>query len=305
MNHICVLGSLNRDTSHLLTRLPMVGETVHGIGTSSSAGGKGCNQAVSAARLGASVSFIGKVGEDKGGEQLLKVLREENIDTAHIQVDPDIPTGEATILIQEDGKNAIIVTAGANMSIRDEDIEQAYAAIDQADIVIAQFEIPIPAVTKAFAYAKQQGKVTILNPAPAKEIPDALLQATDILVPNETEMQVITGAELNGDEAIRAAASQLLGHGIRYVIVTLGEQGALICHADGAEHVPAQRVSAVDTTAAGDSFIGALSSRLDLARWDDPQHLREVVSFANSFSALVVQRKGAIASIPYSHELNS
>ncbi|CAH8720429.1 ribokinase [Paenibacillus thiaminolyticus] len=305
MNHICVVGSLNRDTSHLLARLPMVGETVHGISTSSSAGGKGCNQAVSAARLGAKVAFIGKVGEDKAGDQLLTVLKEEQIDTSHIDVDPKVHSGEATILIQEDGKNAIIVTPGANMNIREEDIERAYSAIDKADIVIAQFEIPIPAVTQAFVYAKQQGKVTVLNPAPAKVIPEELLRATDILVPNESEMQIITGVEPSSDDAIRQAADRLLGYGIRYVIVTLGEQGALICHADGAAHVPAKRVTAVDTTAAGDSFIGALCSRLDLTQWQDVRHMEDIVRFANSFSALVVQRKGAISSIPYAHELES
>ncbi|AQT84917.1 ribokinase RbsK [Paenibacillus larvae subsp. larvae] len=304
MNTICVLGSLNIDNSFLLSKLPKLGETVQGIGKLTNAGGKGCNQAVSASRLGASVSFIGKVGKDKHGEQLLDILKEEGIDTSYVGLDKEAPTGEACILIQQDGNNAIIVTSGANMELNSKDVQAARSTIEKADFLISQLEVPVPAIIEAFTYAKQHNVKTVLNPAPAGEIPDELLRFTDVLIPNETEMQVITGKDSLSREDMGIAAKPLLEKGVHYVLVTLGEQGSLLCHSGGEVFVPSFKVNAVDTTAAGDSFIGAFTSKLDISRWEDVQHIREAVRFASYFSSLVVQRKGAFSSIPFADEVN-
>ena len=304
MNKICVLGSINMDSSIRLSKMPLVGETVHGYEKVKCAGGKGLNQAVSSKRLGAEVSFIGKVAQDENGRELLDILEKENIDISYISTCNDTCTGEAYIMLQDGGKNSIIVIPGANDKINDEDILNSYPAIDKSDILISQFEVPMEAIIKAFTYAKEKGKITILNPAPAKSIPEELLKVTDILIPNETEMQVITEVNLENHQSIYAGAKTLINKGVKVVIVTLGKEGALICGEKDKKFVPAFTVDAIDTTAAGDSFIGSLSANIDIENLNDVEKISKAVRFANYFSSLVVQKKGAFTSIPYKDDIN-
>jgi len=291
------------DSSLLLESLPIEGETLFAQGKLVGPGGKGFNQAVSAARLGATVHFIGKVGADEYGRQLVSTLRQEGILTDRVGVNPNLPTGEALILFSSSGSNMIVVSAGSNMGITMEDVEQSREIIQSSDVIVAQFEVPTEVIQHAFAIAKEAGKATVLNPAPAKAIPASMLQVTDFLIPNESEMHAITGCDTSRDREIVKGAASLLAQGAGCVIVTLGERGSLICHPDGYLSIPAENVQAIDTTAAGDSFIGAFCTRLQGQHLKQLGHAAEAVRFASRFSSIVVQRKGAFQSIPYAHEL--
>ncbi|WP_152392035.1 ribokinase [Paenibacillus guangzhouensis] len=304
MKKICILGSMNMDSSLLLEALPTEGETVFASGKLVGPGGKGFNQAVSAARLGATVQFIGKVGADDNGRQLVSTLQQEGIRTEHVLVDPNLPTGEALILFSNRGSNMIVVSAGSNMGITTQDVDQSREVIASSDVIVAQFEVPMDVIEHAFAIAKAEGKVTVLNPAPAKEIPSSLLQVTDFLIPNESEMHVITGCDTSRDDAMVQGAAALLKQGVGCVIVTLGERGSMICHPDGNQAIPAEKVQAIDTTAAGDSFIGSFCTKLEGQDYKQLANVSEAVRFASRFSSIVVQRKGAFQSIPYMHELS-
>lgn len=303
MKKIGVLGSINMDISLLLESLPSQGETILATSKLTGPGGKGFNQAVSAARLGAEVNFIGKVGADGFGRQLVTTLQQEGVSTDHIYVDANLPTGEAIILLGSSGSNMIVVNSGSNMGLTPADIDHSEQMIADADIILAQFEVPVPVIEHAFALARSKGKITVLNPAPAKQIPASLLQLTDFLIPNESEMHIITGCDTDSNESISEGAYNLIQQGVGSVIVTLGERGSLICHRDGSIPIPAQRVQAIDTTAAGDSFIGAFCTQLDSYSDKPLDNIIVAVQFANRFSAIVVQRKGAFQSIPYIHEL--
>ncbi|MFE6795922.1 ribokinase [Paenibacillus chitinolyticus] len=303
MKKICILGSINMDSSLLLESLPHEGETLFASGKLVGPGGKGFNQAVSAARLGASVHFIGKVGADEYGKQLVSTLRQEGIHTEHVGVNPDLPTGEALILFSNSGSNMIVVSAGSNMAITAQDIEESREIIQLSDVILSQFEVPIEVIQHVFTIAKEEGKVTVLNPAPAKAIPPALLQVTDFLIPNESEMHMITGCDTNCEQDMVQGAATLLEQGVGCVIVTLGDRGSLICHPDGNLSIPAEKVAAIDTTAAGDSFIGSFCTKLRRQERKQLGHVADAVKFASRFSSIVVQRKGAFQSIPYAYEL--
>ncbi|KRK74246.1 ribokinase [Lacticaseibacillus nasuensis] len=294
-NTVAVIGSINVDSILHIKALPQPGETIAMEAFSKAAGGKGANQAVAAARAGAATSFVGRVGDDANADFMLKQLADNGITTADITRTANQQTGQAYILLQASGQNSIIVQAGANFDLTEADIDAAKATIQAADFVIAQFETPIPAAIRAFTLAHEAGKLTILNPAPAKrEIPEALLAVTDLIMPNETESEVITGIPVTDEASMAANAKYYHERGIAGVIITLGSTGSYVATQTVHEIVPAFKVKAVDTTAAGDTFIGALAAELR----PDLSNLVAAVRYASKSSSFTVQKLGAFPSIP-------
>lgn len=302
MNKVCVLGSINMDLVVKVNNIPRVGETILSQLFEKIAGGKGANQAVAAKRGGAEVSMIAKIGKDENGQILKNKLQEDNIDVKYVFEDKKEATGMAFIMVNENGNNSIIVVSGANMTIDEYEIESSVEKIKESDILIAQFETAEEMTLKAFKRAKEFGKVTILNPAPAKEINEELLKVTDIIVPNETEAEVLTGVTVETLEDANKAGRVFLEKGVKFVIITLGAKGVAVIGKDFCELVPAYKVKAIDTTAAGDSFIGGLSSKLDFKNINK-ETLIKAVNFGNQVSSIAVQRKGAQPSIPYLKEI--
>ncbi|EHQ9055872.1 ribokinase [Enterococcus faecium] len=300
MNTVTVIGSINMDTTLRLTNMPKPGETMHAHEIFHAGGGKGANQAVAAKRSGARTSFIGGVGADSEGQQLLDLLTKENIDTSGIAEIQGATTGQAMIMVDAAGENSILIHAGANNAFHEQEVLKKKQLITNSDFIIAQFESSLDATILAFSIAKDAGKTTILNPAPAREtIPTELLEKTDIIIPNETETEIITGIRVTDHNSLVAAAEKLHELGIGTVIITLGSAGAFY-HTEK-EHgiVPAFKVDAVDTTAAGDTFIGALSSTLQ----PDLSNLKEAILYGNLASSVAVQSYGAQPSIPYREAL--
>lgn len=300
MNTVTVIGSINMDTTLRLTNMPKPGETMHAHEIFHAGGGKGANQAVAAKRSGARTSFIGGVGADSEGQQLLDLLTKENIDTSGIAEIQGATTGQAMIMVDAAGENSILIHAGANNAFHEQEVLKNKQLITNSDFIIAQFESSLDATILAFSIAKDAGKTTILNPAPAREtIPTELLEKTDIIIPNETETEIITGIRVTDHNSLVAAAEKLHELGIGIVIITLGSAGAFY-HTEK-EHgiVPAFKVDAVDTTAAGDTFIGALSSTLQ----PDLSNLKEAILYGNLASSVAVQSYGAQPSIPYREAL--
>ncbi len=298
---ICVVGSTNIDLTFRTARLPKPGETLAGHGFQLGHGGKGANQAVMAARLGARVSMIGKVGRDVFGEGALRNYREHGIDTTHVTLDPERPTGVASIVVDDQAQNSILVVPGANLGLTPDDVRAASSTIQGAAVLLCQLEVPIDAVAEALRIARAAGVMTILNPAPAVALPDELLQLADLCVPNESEIELLTGGQTAATvQEAAAAAWELQKRGPRTVIVTLGERGALIADAGSAEHVPAPRVAAVDSSGAGDAFIGALGVFLA-----EGVPLRLAVERANAVAALSVTRLGTQMSFPKRGEVGA
>lgn len=302
MNKVCVLGSMNMDIVLKVNNMPKVGETIFANDLQNVPGGKGANQAVAAKRLGAEVYMISKVGSDSTGETLTKSLVQDNINVNFIFKDEKNPTGTAVISVDQDGNNSIIVAAGANMSIKKEEIEKAEKVIRECQILISQFETPVETTIEAFKMAKSAGKVTILNPAPAKKIPEQLLKYTDIVVPNETEAYELTGVTVKDLDSAKEAAKKFMEKGVKYTIITLGANGAAVISEDKSEIVEAYKVKAVDTTAAGDTFIGGFSSKLNADNLCF-EGIKRAVKFGNKCSSIAVQREGAQPSIPYLKEI--
>ncbi|WP_297631571.1 ribokinase [uncultured Clostridium sp.] len=302
MNKVCVLGSINMDLVIKVKDMPKAGETILSKSFEKIAGGKGANQAVAAKRCGNKVSMIGKIGQDDNGEILKGLLDKEEIDTELIFKDAEHPTGMAMITVNEKSENSIVVISGSNMNLKNKEVDCARETIKESDILIAQFETPEEMTIKAFSIAKEYGKITILNPAPAREIESELLKVTDIIIPNETEAEILTGVRVNDLETAKIAGHKLLKNGIKIAIITLGEKGAAIITKEKAELVKAFKVNAVDTTAAGDSFIGGLSYKLNIENFDF-ENLKEAVTFGNKVSSIAVQREGAQPSIPTLKEI--
>lgn len=302
MNKICVLGSMNMDLVLKVKDMPKVGETILSKSFQKIAGGKGANQAVAAKRSGSEVFMISKIGKDENGRELRDKLVEDNIDVKYVFEDEVEPTGIALIMVNDNGNNSIIVNAGSNMTLTKEEIHSAEEAIKESEIIISQFETPEDITIEAFKIAKENGKVTILNPAPAKKIKEELLKYTDIIVPNETEAELLTGIEIKDIEDAKEAGKIFLEKGVKFVIITLGENGAALIGKDFCEIVPAYKVNAIDTTAAGDSFIGGLSSKLD-AKNLGRETLSKAIRFGNKVSSIAVQRRGAQPSIPFVDEV--
>ena len=296
MNKVCVLGSINMDLVIKVNEMPKEGETILSKSFEKIAGGKGANQAVAAKRCGNIVSMIGKIGRDDNGQILKTLLDEEGIDTSLVFEDNDEPTGMAMITVNNRGNNSITVISGSNMTLNKSEIDKSKEVIKNSDILISQFETPEEITLQAFKIAKENNKITILNPAPAKKIDDELLKYTDIIIPNETEAELLTGVEVNDLETAKIASKELLDKGVKFVIITLGSKGAAVISKENGQVVPAFKVNAVDTTAAGDSFIGGLSSKLDIENLNF-ENLLKAVKFGNKVSSITVQREGAQPSI--------
>lgn len=291
---IVVIGSLNMDMVVRTSRAPEAGETLFGQGFALSPGGKGANQAVAAARLGAEVAMIGSVGRDAFGSELLEIMRQEHIDVRHIAQSNSQATGVASIVVDGEGENRIIVVPGANIELGPADIQALEHVISEAEMIVMQLETDFPMCEQAASIAQRHGIPVILNPAPARELSQEMLRHVTYLTPNETEAGILSGIEVNSTEAAEQAARILLGKGVRNVIVTLGSKGALIVNESGnAQHIAGFPVQAVDTVAAGDSFNGALAYQLTRG-----VALEEAVRFANAVGALAVGKEGAIPSLP-------
>lgn len=296
---IVVIGSLNMDMVVRTNLIPNAGETLIGQAFALSPGGKGANQAVAAARLGAEVSMIGRVGKDTFGSEMLEIIRNEGIHIEHISVSEHEATGVASIVIEEDGENRIIVVPGANIELTVEDIQALEAVISQAKIIVLQLEMDLAMSEQAIAIAHRKGIPVILNPAPARVLKDEMLAQVSYLTPNETEAGILSGMTVDSAETAEQAARILLQKGVQNVIVTLGSKGALIVNTEGAKAVPGFPVKAVDTVAfCGDSFNGALAQQLVIGKT-----LEEAVSFANAVGALAVGKEGAIPSLPQLSEV--
>jgi len=300
---VIVAGSINMDIVAQVQRHPVPGETISGTSLAYFPGGKGANQAVAASRAGAEVAMVGAVGDDAFGPNLLEFLRSNSIDTSAIEVKASTPTGTALIIVDATGENSIVVVPGANGAIQADDVVQA-AAPQKGDVLVAQFETPLSATTAFFATGRTAGAACILNPAPAAAVPQELLAQVDVLVVNETELGVVSGASLGDSPTaaeIRAAHDRLKALGFTGCLVaTLGARGAITVLGDRVIEIAGRRVNAVDTTGAGDCFVGYLSSSLALG-----QDMDKALGVANVAASLCVQRPGAGPSMPHAAEVDS
>jgi ribokinase len=294
---VLVIGSLNMDLVARCEALPREGQTVFGDDFFTAAGGKGANQAVAAVRLGASVAMAGCVGNDQFGRELLTSLADAGVHTDAI-VSTNRPTGTALITVDASGANTIVVISGANMACDSALVDRALEASPQPGILLLQHEIP--AVTNAYAMraAHAAGWFVILNPAPARDVAPELLPLIDIIAPNETEAAALTGRTIASRSDALAAARSLLERGARAALVTLGSDGALYCDGRAALHCAAVAVSAVDTTAAGDGYLGALAASLASGR-----SLPDSLGFASAAAGLAVTRLGAQPSLGTKEEV--
>ena len=293
MGKIVVLGSLNMDLIIRMPRLPAAGETVLGGDLATALGGKGANQAVAAARLGGAVTMIGRVGTDAYGQAQRAALQAAGIDAQWLVSDPQAPTGVAFILLEETGQNSIVVSPGANHCLTLGDVRAAQSALEGAACLVMQLETPLDAVMEAASQAARKGVRVVLNPAPARPLPALLLSNVDTLILNETEASLLTGLSVDGDDAIRQAGRKLLEQGPHCVVLTLGSRGAFWMTAQRSGFVPAFEVQVVDTTAAGDAFVGAFAVALAEGVSED-----EAARFACAAGALATTRLGAQPSLP-------
>ena len=296
---ILVVGSSNTDMVIKAAHLPRPGETILGGTFFMNPGGKGANQAVAIARLGGSVTFICKTGSDIFGHQSQQLFEEEGINTSYVFSDSGNPSGVALITVDEKAENCIVVASGANANLLPSDLAKAEEAIEQADLILMQLEVPMETVCFVADIAWQKGKKVILNPAPAHPLPADLLRHLYLITPNETEAEMITGVKITDESSAGEAARLLSDMGVQHVIITLGSKGALIYSDGKTEMVPALKVEAVDTTAAGDVFNGALTVALSEGR-----SLKEAARFACKASAISVTRVGAQSSAPYRNEVD-
>lgn len=285
---IVIVGSLNMDLVVRAPRFPDPGETIIGSDFGTFPGGKGANQAVAAARLGAKVKMIGCVGQDAFGDQLLESIAHDGVDTTFIRRDPHHPSGVALITLDEAGQNSIVVASGANAQLKPQDISDAEAAFEGASLVLLQLESPLDAVTRAVELAKQHGLQVVLNPAPARDLPPSLLRNIDYLIPNRNELSLLAGVE-----DIDTAVNLLTGLGIDHLIVTMGDEGVLVIDQGRQRHIPPYPVEVVDTTAAGDAFAGAFSVALS-----EGKDAFQAARWGNAAGALAVTHVGAQPSLP-------
>lgn len=289
-NKVVILGSTNVDQFLTVERYAQPGETLH-VEEAQKAfgGGKGANQAIATARMQADTTFITKIGTDGVADFILEDFKVAHIDTSYIIKTAEAKTGQAFITVNAEGQNTIYVYGGANMTMTPEDVINAKDAIINADFVVAQLEVPIPAIISAFEIAKAHGVTTVLNPAPAKALPNELLSLIDIIVPNETEAELLSGIKVTNEQSMKDNANYFLSIGIKTVLITLGKQGTYFATKNQSQHIEAYKVNAIDTTAAGDTFIGAFVSRLNKSQ----DNLADAIDFGNKASSLTVQKHGA------------
>lgn len=298
MKNILVVGSLNMDFSIQVCQYPKKGETVLGKTMDLISGGKGANQAYAAAKFGGNVSMIGAVGTDSFGKILIDNLKDVGVYTNGIVSADGVPTGNAFVMVESDGNNRIIVIQGANKVIDCRCIDKNIDLINKCDAMIVQLEIPIDTVIYACKLAKKQNKTVILDPAPASmHLPVELYKNIDIIKPNETELAVLTNMEIKNNDDVIFAAEKLISEGVKAVVATLGDKGAMLVSSNLHKYFPAQIVNAVDTTAAGDCFTAAFAVAFDGTNFDT------AIEFANKVSSIVITRKGAQSSIPSIDEI--
>ena len=303
MNAVCVLGSINMDLVLSVEYMPKIGETVHANFLKKIPGGKGANQAVAARRLDCEVIMLGCVGNDENGKILLENLEKDGVITKYIKIDHAVPSGTALIMVDKSGNNTIAIYAGANNSLTCDDVILNRRLIETSKILIAQFETPIEPTKVAFKIAKENGVLTILNPAPAREIPEELLKYCDIIIPNEIEAERITGITPNNNEAMIEIGEYFENKGVRFVILTLGNRGAAVIGKGKLNRIEAFPVEVVDTTAAGDSFVGGIARYLLNKEGLSFENLLRAAVFANKVAALTVMKEGAQSSLPYLKEV--
>ncbi len=296
--NILVIGSSNTDMVIKTHSFPTPGETILGGRFLMNAGGKGANQAVAAARLGGVVTFVGKIGDDIFGKQAVQQLEDEGINVDFVAVDSENPSGVAMITVDRKGENSIVVAPGSNGTLSPADFDKAMIKLDESDFVLMQLEIPIQTVEYIAAKAAERQKKVILNPAPAAQLSNALLQNLYLITPNETEAELLTGTRVVDEQSALKAATQLHNKGVEVVIVTMGSAGAFLFENGHSELIRAPRVDAVDTTAAGDTFNGALVVALS-----EGKSMRESITFANRAASISVTRMGAQSSVPYRKEI--
>ena len=297
---IVVVGSSNMDLVVKSPRIPARGETILGWDFIMTPGGKGANQAVAAAKLGAEVYFVAKLGDDIFGRQSLSNFRKVGIKTEYVEQTKEAPSGVALITVDDAGDNVIVVAPGANMKLLPEDVQKAQSAIATSGAVAAQLEVPLETVECAAKLANDAGVPFILDPAPAQKLSDEFLQMVDVLTPNETEAEILTGIKVTDENTAIVAARALLDRGVKAVIMTMGSKGYVLAVKEGAQFVPSVKVDAVDATAAGDAFTGSLA--VGLARG---KTLKEATLFANYVAALSVTKMGAQSSMPDAEQVEN
>lgn len=300
-NKVVVLGSINVDTTYHVERFPQPGETISAKSKSSAPGGKGANQAVAAARSGAKTSFIGAVGSDNEGKYMREALSENGVDIHHIMIDKYHGTGTAAVTLDASGQNDIMIYGGANQAMTTDVLDGIDDVLDDADFLISQFETPQEVTLAAFKMAKEHGVTTILNPAPAHDIIPELLKYTDVITPNESECALLTGIEIADEESMLKSAEYFRSRGVKHLLITLGSKGVFYATPTAHGLVPAFKVKAVDTTAAGDTFIGALSSQMEV----DLSNVADALVYAQRASSLTVQQMGAMPSIPTAEKVKA
>ena len=299
-NKILVVGSSNTDMVIKTLHFPSPGETILGGRFLMNAGGKGANQAVAAARLGGVVTFVGKIGDDIFGKQAVQQLEDEGINVDFVAVDHGNPSGVAMITVDRKGENSIVVAPGSNGTLSPEDFNKALPELTDAEFVLMQLEIPIPTVEYIARIAAQKQKKVILNPAPAAALSDELLQNLYIITPNETEAELLTQIKVSDEQSALKAAEALRKKGVEIVIITMGAAGAFLLKNGESELIKAPTVEAHDTTAAGDTFNGALVVALS-----EGKTIQESITFANKAAAISVTRIGAQSSIPFRNEIKN
>lgn len=300
MNKLIVLGSVNADHVLQVPSFPRPGETIHGQCYQVISGGKGANQAVASARLNADVGFIACVGDDAFGIQMIETFKKDNIDVTGVKVEPNCPTGLAMIQVADNGENTICISAEANAKLTADSIDSDMEQIRSAKYLLTQLETPLCGIEKAIKVANEAQTCVILNPAPAQFLSDRLLSYVDIITPNETEAELLTGIKIVDDDSAQKAARELHKKGIDIVMITLGAKGVWLSQNDCGKLISGFKVDAIDTTAAGDTFNGALVTRLL-----EGSSLESAIQFAHAAAAISVTRFGAQTSIPTRDEVDS
>ncbi len=295
---IVVVGSLNMDLVTRTPRIPMPGETIIGHEFFTAPGGKGANQAVAAARLGGHVTMIGRVGQDDFGKAMRQTLTRDGVDCTYVFSDEKARTGIASILVDDAGQNSIVVAPGANARLDPDDIDRAQQAIASADVLLLQLEIPLETVIHAAEVARANGVTVVLNPAPARSDLESLLPLVDFIIPNESETALLTGLSVETEEEAIAATHALRKQGVDRIILTLGARGALLAQPENAQRIPAFPIQPVDTTAAGDAFVGGFAVALA-----EKRPLPEAVRWGNAAGGLAATRLGAQPSLPTRQEV--
>jgi ribokinase len=297
---VLVIGSANMDLVVTAKRFPHPGETIFGKKFQKFPGGKGANQAVSSAKLGCRTTFIGKFGDDLFCRELTEGMKKDGVNLDHIFIDPKEDTGIAFIIVSGDGQNEIVVVSGSNMKLGTSDVELRKDLFSKHKVVLCQLEIPLDTVMTSARLAKENNDIFILNPAPAQELPRELFSLIDYLTPNEIELGVLSGIEINGEESIKKAAFSLMEKGVKNIIVTLGSKGSLLINDTETVKFPAKKVDVVDTTAAGDAFNGAIAYSLS-----NGSTIYDAIKIASTVAAVSVTRPGAQSSMPVMDEVKS